>query len=83
MMLLLHYVAVDTAKGLAIMDGLCTIYDNWNVPAALQANMEFLVPTIHNDPVQAYESMMKIKKMADIKVPLHEVRFTQFDSIPA
>ncbi|MFC1916051.1 N-acyl homoserine lactonase family protein [Chloroflexota bacterium] len=75
-------VAVDTAKGLAIIDSLCTTDANWNVPAALQPRMEVLCPDCHNDPIQAYESLIKIKKMADIKIPSHELRFAWVDKIP-
>jgi len=75
-------IAVDTAKGTAIIDGLCTTDANWNVPEALAERMEVLCPGIHNDPVQAYESLVRIKKMADILVPTHEPRFAWIDSIP-
>jgi len=75
-------VAVDTAKGVAIIDSLCTTDANWDVPASLEERMEVLCPGIHSDPVQAYESLMRIKKMGDIRVPTHEPRFAWIDSIP-
>ena len=75
-------VVVDTAKGKAIIDSLCTTDLNWDVPASLADRMEVLNITIHNDPVQAYENLIKIKNMADIKVPNHEPRFSWIDSIP-
>ena len=76
-------VAVDTVKGVAIIDSLCTTDANWNVPTSLEARMEVLCPALHNDPIQAYESLMRIKKMADIRVPIHELRFAWVDKIPA
>ncbi len=75
-------IAVETAKGQAIIDGLCTSDFNWNVPEAMKARFEVLIPDIHNDPMQAYNSLIKIKKMADIKVPIHEGRFASIDKIP-
>ena len=75
-------VAVDTAEGLAIIDSLCTTDANWDVPASLASRMEVLCPAIHNDAVQAYDSLMRIKQMADIRVPNHEPRFAWIDSIP-
>jgi len=75
-------VAVETAKGLAIIDSLCTTDSNWDVPAALKQKFEIFCPGIHNDPVQAYESLIRIKRMADIKVPIHEIRFAFVDKIP-
>jgi N-acyl homoserine lactone hydrolase len=75
-------VAVETAKGLAIIDGLCTTYSNWDVPPNMQKKFEVFCPGIHSDPMQAYESLIRIKKTADIRVPLHEVRFAFIDKIP-
>jgi len=61
---------------------LCTTDSNWDVPAALNQKFEIFCPGIHNDPVQAYESLIRIKRMADIKVPIHEIRFAFVDKIP-
>jgi N-acyl homoserine lactone hydrolase len=76
-------VAVDTAGGLAVIDSLCTTDLNWKVPGALEGRMEVLCPGLHNDPVQAYESLIRIKRMADIRVPIHELRFAWGKGIPA
>jgi glyoxylase-like metal-dependent hydrolase (beta-lactamase superfamily II) len=76
-------VAVDTAEGVAIIDGLCTTDANWEVPASLADRMEVLCPAIHNDALQSYESLMRIKQMADIRVPIHEPRFIWVERIPA
>ena len=76
-------VAVDTTKGLAIIDSLCTTDANWNVPEALQKRFDVFCPTIHSDPLQAYESLIRIKRTADIIVPIHEVRHAFTDKIPA
>jgi N-acyl homoserine lactone hydrolase len=75
-------VAVKTSKGVVIIDGLCTTDANWNIPSALQNKFEVFCPTIHSDLLQAYQSMIKIKNMADIIVPVHEVRFAFINQIP-
>ena len=75
-------VAVDTAEGIAVIDSLCLVDANWNVPPALQARMKFLLPDCHNDLMQAYESMLRIHEMADIKLPSHELRLAWVKSIP-
>jgi N-acyl homoserine lactone hydrolase len=75
-------VAIETSKGLAIIDSLCTTDANWNVPLSLRQKFEVFCPTIHSNPLQAYESLIKIKRMADIKIPIHEVRFIFTDTIP-
>jgi N-acyl homoserine lactone hydrolase len=76
-------VAVNTRKGLAIIDSLCTTDDNWNVPEVLKPRMEVLCPDCHNDLMQAYESLVRIKKLADTIIPSHELRFAWVDRIPA
>ncbi len=76
-------VVVDTAAGVAVIESLCTTDANWNVPEIFADRMEVLCPALHNDPLQAYESLMKIKKMADIILPNHEPRFSWIDKIPA
>ncbi len=74
-------VAVETAKGLAIIDSLCTTDRNWDVPPALGPKYEVLVPATHRDPLDCYNSLMRIKKMADIIVPLHEMRLAFTEKI--
>ncbi len=76
-------VAVNTAKGVAVIDSLCTSELNWEVPAALQGKMEVLCPGLQSNPVQAYDSLMRIKKIADIRVPIHELRFAWVEKIPS
>jgi len=74
--------AVKTDKGLAIIDGLCTTFSNWNVPKALQSNFEFFTPGIHSDIAPAYKSLKRIKEMAAIRIPSHEVRWSFVEKIP-
>ena len=76
-------VVVDTAEGVAIIDGTDTTDLNWEVPEALADRVEFFCPGITNDPLQAYDSMARIKKMADIRIPNHEPRFAFIDKVPA
>lgn len=75
-------IVVDTAAGPVIIDGLCTTDMNWNVPAPLSDRMDVLCPALHNDPVQAYESMIKMKKMKATILPGHEPRFSWINKIP-
>jgi glyoxylase-like metal-dependent hydrolase (beta-lactamase superfamily II) len=66
-------VAVDTAQGKTVIPGLCSIKDNFDPPKEIRAFFpEAMTPGIHTNAVQAYESIIKIKKMADLVLPLHE-----------
>ena len=75
-------VAVQTAKGLAVIDSLCLVDANWNVPPALQDKVKFLLPDCHSDLMDAYNSMLRMYETADIKVPSHELRLAWVKTIP-
>lgn len=70
-------VAVRTAGGKAIITGFCCNGQNFppNAPS---------VPSgVHIDAIAAYESARKIREMADILVPLHEMSVGKAGRIPA
>ena len=69
-------VAVSTSAGVAIITGFCCTQDNF-VPQKNQAWVtdripEVIPPGIHTDMLQAYESTMRVKNMADIIIPFHD-----------
>jgi len=75
-------VAVNTAKGTVIIDGMCGITENFYPPDEIK-NLVPVIPTmIHVDLRQSYESLLRIKESADIIVPLHDVRSAFIDTIP-
>lgn len=75
-------VAVDTAKGTAILVGLCSVDEIFQPTEVFKDTIPVFVPRITNDPMQGYESLLRIKKLADIIIPIHEVRFAFIDQIP-
>ena len=69
-------VAVSTSAGVAIITGFCCIQENF-VPQKNQAWVtdivpEVIPPGIHTDMLQAYESTMRVKNLADIIIPFHD-----------
>ena len=74
-------VVINTAKGTAIIDSLCSIDENFN-PSEIKAGLPVIAPATHVDVMQAYESLLRIKEKADILIPQHEVRFVLIDRIP-
>ncbi len=76
-------VAVNTAKGLAVIEGLDSNDEIYAPPQAMKWTGEVGTAAIHSDPAVAYQSALKIKKMADIIVPLHEARWVWEGRIPA
>lgn len=73
-------VIVDTAKGKAVITGCCCIRRNFEPPEDL--GMEVIPTGILIDPIQSYNSLVKIKNTADIIIPLHDSEFLEVDRIP-
>jgi len=72
--------SIKTAQGVVIIAGLCSIRDNFEPPPP--TTLPVITPGIHTNPLEAYDSLVRIKEMADIVVPLHDTRFQNVDSIP-
>ena len=75
-------VSVKTAQGIAVIAGLCTIRENFEPPSPIKEIMPVIAPGIHTDVLKGYDSVLRIREIADIVIPLHEPEFRQKDSIP-
>ena len=75
-------VSVDTSQGKAIITGFCATNDNYDVPEEVKDIMPVLTPGIHLNAVDAFESALYIKGLADILIPVHEPSFMNVKSIP-
>lgn len=73
-------VMVETAQGRAVIVGPCSVRRNFEPPPALKTPV--IAPGIHLDLTRAYESMLKIKEIADIIIPTHDPEFLERDRIP-
>ena len=69
---------METEAGRAVIAGFCCIKENFFPSEDIQervspfAGYPIIVPGIHFDVMQAYESVLKVKELADIVLPLHE-----------
>jgi len=70
-------VAIETEKGTAVITGFCCISENF-----VEGVWPVTPPGIHTNATQAYDSMLKVKGIADIIIPLHESTFAKRDTIP-
>ena len=70
-------VAIKTEKGTALITGFCCINENF-----VEGFWPVIPSGIHANATQAYDSMLKIKEIADIIIPLHESTFAEKDIIP-
>jgi N-acyl homoserine lactone hydrolase len=75
-------VAVTTEKGIAIICGLCTIEDNLDPTGKLSNGGAVIPPGIHTNVIQAHDSLVRIKELADIAIPLHDGTFGFKQTIP-
>jgi glyoxylase-like metal-dependent hydrolase (beta-lactamase superfamily II) len=62
-------VSVQTEKGKAIISGACSLPENF---APQSGFSEIVPPGLHMDPIAGYDSFLRIKKEADIIIPLHD-----------
>jgi N-acyl homoserine lactone hydrolase len=62
-------VAVSTAKGRAIICGACSLPESFT---PLDRTQQVIAPGIHLDLLKGYDSLLRIKKEADIILPLHD-----------
>ncbi|WP_028574434.1 N-acyl homoserine lactonase family protein [Desulfonatronovibrio hydrogenovorans] len=69
-------VLVDTLSGTALITGFCVIQENLDPPREVRAmEMEVIPPGTHVNVYEAYDIVLKTRKMADIILPLHEPAF--------
>lgn len=75
-------VAINTDKGKAIITGFCCVRENFEPPEEVRKIMPVITPGTHLNAVDAFESMLRIKGLADILIPMHEPSFIGVKSIP-
>ncbi len=81
-------VVVETTEGKAVISGFCSIMENFNPPEDVKtkispfASYPVIAPGIHTDLFQAYESVLKVKQVADIIIPLHDPDMALREQIP-
>jgi N-acyl homoserine lactone hydrolase len=81
-------VIVDTEEGKAVISGFCSIMENFYPPEDVKvkvtpfASYPVIAPGIHTDLFQAYQSVLKVKEVADIVVPMHDPEMAERDQIP-
>jgi N-acyl homoserine lactone hydrolase len=75
-------VFIQTQKGKAAINGFCVIKENFDPPAQIKAmEMEVIPPGTNINSYEAYDTMLKVRDMADIILPLHEPEFASVESI--
>lgn len=75
-------VSVKTAQGIAIISGLCTCRENFEPPQPFNKTMPVYPSGILINLFDMYDSLLRIKKAADIIVPIHEPEYVRRSHIP-
>lgn len=76
-------VAVNTARGIAIITGFCCIQENFEPsPEFREKGASFFIPGMYMNALAAYDSMARVKRLADLIVPLHEPKLIHTATIP-
>ncbi len=76
-------VIIETAKGKAVISGMCAVKDNFYPPGKLSKIWPVIIPTMHVDSILSYNDMLKLKEIADILIPQHDIEFARMKQIPA
>ena len=63
-----------------MITGFCSIERNFYPPESVPTPV--IAPGILLDIQQAYDSVLKVKEMADIIIPIHDIKFLEMDSVP-
>jgi len=75
-------VAINTEKGKAVITGFCCLRENFEPPEEVRKIMPVITPGTHLNAVDAFESTLRIKGLADILIPMHDPSFAEVKSIP-
>jgi glyoxylase-like metal-dependent hydrolase (beta-lactamase superfamily II) len=66
-------VGIKTAQGLSVISGMCCDFENFYPPPGL-SRTPVLAPGVHVNSLEAYEAILRIKKIADVIFPNHDTR---------
>ena len=76
-------VLIETNNGPTCLCGLCSIIENFSPPEQLsQMGVPAITPGIHTNPMQAYDSLIKISGLSDRIIALHDISYTSMERIP-
>jgi glyoxylase-like metal-dependent hydrolase (beta-lactamase superfamily II) len=75
-------VSINTDQGKAIITGFCCIRENFHPPEEVREVMPVVPPGIHLNAVDGFESALRIKGLADILIPIHDLSLVGVKSIP-
>jgi glyoxylase-like metal-dependent hydrolase (beta-lactamase superfamily II) len=74
-------VLVDMEGKKAALTGFCSILENFEPPEKIRKAWPVIPIGVSVNSLEAYDSMMKLKALADLIIPLHSMEFAEKDVI--
>ena len=75
-------VAVETDQGTAVISGMCCIKDNLFPPEKMRTKWPVITPGVHCNSLQAFDSLLKVKSLGEIVIPVHDMEYALKKHIP-
>jgi N-acyl homoserine lactone hydrolase len=75
-------VAIETAAGLAVLSGFCAVADNFSPPEKMRKVWPVLTPGVHTDSLAAFASAIRVREIADVIIPIHDMEYASKHQIP-
>jgi glyoxylase-like metal-dependent hydrolase (beta-lactamase superfamily II) len=76
-------VEINTASGKAIITGFCCSLETFKQTEAMKnRGWEVTIPLVHQDTRVIYDSVLKVKRRADILLTLHDPAYIDVEKVP-
>ena len=75
-------VAIETEKGVVVVTGFCCLQENFEPSKRVKRETAVILPGIHFNAMEAYDSMIRVKEVADIIIANHEPEIAHKVTIP-
>lgn len=75
-------VAIETSKGTAVISGFCCIKENFFPPEKMRTKWPVIAPGVSCNSLQAFDTALRLKSLADIILPQHDMEFADMKAIP-
>jgi N-acyl homoserine lactone hydrolase len=74
-------VSINTTQGKAVITGFCSVRENFEPPDPVREVLPVVPPGVHLDAVEAFDTTLYIKSLADIVLPVHEPSLANVECI--
>jgi len=75
-------VLIETEKGVSAISGFCSIRENFFPPERIRGRWPVMAPGVSVNSLQAFDSALKLKSMADIIIPSHDIEMACKEELP-